>query len=260
MQTEKTAAGLSKVINFSYEGTNGKNLADGLDNISRINRMLESCIRSYLKCHQQNRYVVQFDQLDDNYTTYTDNDNYFQAIISLFKAIYDINQTFRRENILTKAIAYLRSDIFYSIDSFDAESARWDRFKLHLNWSIVNQTDWSNPRLLRMLNKRIESSLPEYKGIDGLRQFFDIGRMYLIEGGKLQDVFQYIIHRSFHRPRDVVQFCIKIQDEVNKTGKLYFRTIRNAEKEYSLWLLSEVLMNCHQKLMIWKHFMSSCVY
>ena len=54
------------------------------------------------------------------------------------------------------------------------------------------------------------------------------------------DIFKYIIHRTFQRPRDLIRFCIKIQDECKSSGVLSNESIKNAEKEYSLWLLGEV--------------------
>jgi hypothetical protein len=49
-----------------------------------------------------------------------------------------------------------------------------------------------------------------------------------------------MIHRSFHRPRDLIQFCIKIQEQVKVSNDLSYKQIENAEKEYSLWLLGEI--------------------
>ena len=33
-------------------------------------------------------------------------------------------------------------------------------------------------------------------------------------------------------PRDLIQFCKYVQKEVSETGTLFFRTIKNAEKNY----------------------------
>ncbi|MDR6777036.1 MULTISPECIES: P-loop ATPase, Sll1717 family [Paenibacillus] len=240
--TEKTTAGLAyRGTGFGSENSNSTSYSDGLGNITQINRKLEKVIRDYLKASNSSRYVIQFDQLDDNYTAYSNKDEYFQCIISLFKTAYDINQIFRMEDIPAKAILYLRSDIFYWINNVDAESARWDQFKLDLNWSIVNRNDWTNPKLLQLINKRIiASSLESNESENPFNIIFNTEKINLKENGRTQDIFKYIIHRTFHRPRDVVQFCLKIQEQVKNTNELYFRTIKNAEKEYSLWLLSEV--------------------
>jgi len=239
-KVEKNTVGLSYVALLSSENSQSFTLGNGLDNITTLNRMLETCIRNYLKCKGTMRYIVQFDQLDDNYNQYIENTGFFQSIISLFKAAYDINQTFRSENIPAKTVVYLRSDIFYKINQFDAESARWDQFRYHLNWSIVNRTDWQNPRLLKLINKRISNSLPEISSENIFDLIFNNENVNIVSNGKKEDVFKYIIARTFHRPRDVIQFCIKIKEQASTMNKYYYQTIINGEKEYSLWLLSEL--------------------
>lgn len=244
--TEKTDQGLTfsptKMFGFSRSKGNSieQELHDSYQNITKINSRLESVIRDYLKRNPNKQYLIQFDQLDDNYTSFIDNSDYTQCIISLFKSIYDINQRFRSENIPVKSVAYLRSDIYNKIDQFDAESARWDQFKLNLNWAIINRDDWHNPKLLQVVNRRIELSVSEIINTNPFSVIFNDNAINLREKNRQQDIFKYIIHRTFQRPRDLIQFCIKIQEESRSTKQLFYRTIRNAEKEFSLWLLSEI--------------------
>jgi hypothetical protein len=239
--TNKTEFGLQiKGIGGKTESNRTIEFGDGFENISMINRKLENIISSYLKRNPTTKYILQFDQLDDNYTSYVSNDKYFQAIISLFKVIYDLNLTADRDGLPTKVIAYLRSDIFYEINSFDPESSRWDSYKYHLNWSIINKSDWFNPGLLRLINLRIKHSVPSIKSRSEFNFLFFEDDLKLMDGSLKMKPFKYIVHRTFHRPRDFVQFCIKIQDEIKKTNQLDHRTIYNAEKEYSLWLLTEI--------------------
>lgn len=224
----------------SSESTKERELVESFQNISRINERLELLISNYLKINGNQQYIVQFDQLDDNYNVYIDNQPYFQSLISLFKTIYDINQTFRSQGIKAKSVAYLRSDIFYSINAFDSESARWDQFKMNLNWAIINRSDWMRPNLREIINRRIENSIIIEGNKEPFNVIFDSDLLKLEENGKQIKPFKYMVHRSFHRPRDIIQFCIKIQQQVNESNSYYFRTIKDAEKEYSLWLLSEL--------------------
>lgn len=238
-----------KNLGYSLEKSLGKDIDDGWSNLTQINRRLESLISNCLRGKAAPKYIVQFDQLDDNYTSYIEIDEYFQCIISLFKVIYDINQSFHLINVPAKAVAYIRSDIFNRVDRFDAESARWEPFKLNLNYAIINRVDWKNAKLLQIMNKRIECSLDASDLVSTKNPFhyiFDNSLIKLQENlsknrsKSVPSIFQYLIHRTFHRPRDIIQFCIKIQVESIKHNSLYFRTIKSAEKEYSLWLLSEI--------------------
>lgn len=124
----------------------------------------------------------------------------------------------------------------------DSESARWDDFRFDINWAIINKDDWQNPLLLQMVNKRIQTSLNDTT-ID-FRMLFDKEEINLTNRKNIQqDVFKYLVEQTMHRPRDVIKFCKCIQKEVQETEQLYFRTIKNAEKQYTNWLLNSEIAN-----------------
>lgn len=240
-QTFKTSSGLQLYgISGEAEHSHDITYGDSTHNITLINSKLESCLSNYLKRNQTSRYIIQFDQLDDNYTSYLKaEDSYFQCIISLFKVIYDINQNFYRSNsIPLKVIGYLRSDIFNAISRYDAESSRWDDRLLHLNWVIKTSSEWYNPALRKLLDKRMLYAEPSLS----MRYPFAyiMRNVNLSTNGRSTSVFAYIIRRTFYRPRDVIQFCKKIQKEAQKWGKLNAQVIKDAEKEYSKWFLKEI--------------------
>ena len=243
-RTTKNAGNLSfSFLSASHEAERTLNIGSGNSNISAINSALEGLIVNYLKtCSPSRKAIIQFDRLDDNYNQYQNVEQYYQAIISLFKVVYKINQEFRACNIEgSKVILYLRSDILNELGKRDAESARWDDYCLMISWSIVNKNDWENPKLLQMLNKRIYAST-----LDEDINFYTIFDSYTIaltSGGKPHDVFRYIVDRTMHRPRDLIQFCKYIQKEAVETNKLFFRTIKNAEKNYGHWLVNSELAN-----------------
>ncbi|WP_289024411.1 hypothetical protein [uncultured Salegentibacter sp.] len=215
------------------------NIDDGLDNISEINMRLEFLILQNLH-NSQRTYLIQFDQLDDNYTLYIDNRKFFEALISLFKVIYALNSTIDSYSSKAKIIGYLRSDIFYQFSSHDPDSAKFDYHTYHINWAITNKADWANPPLLQLINARIENSVEELDGKSSFFYIFNRNFIKLYENGKLIEPFRYIIHRTFHRPRDLVQFCIKVKEQAEVMNKLDYETFKAAEKEYSSWLIDEL--------------------
>lgn len=242
-QTNKTNFGLQKILKAECEDAISKQIFNDYSNVTVANRKLEETVIEYLKTSSTNKYhkyIVQFDQLDDNYNQCADKNKHLQCLISLFKTIYDLNQIFRSCNIPAKTIAYLRSDIFYAIHQKDAESARWDDFVYQINWAIISRADWNNPGLLQMLNKRIFASHSELTTRDPFNYIFDNRYINLKDMGKPKKIFRYMIDRSFHRPRDLIQFAKKIQIAANKNKKLDFKTIKDGEREYSLWFLSEL--------------------
>lgn len=239
--TDKTDSGLKwKMLSFSKSAALSVEYGDGFENITAINNKLEKLICDYLKRNQKRRYIIQFDQLDDNYSRFINNQDYFQCIISLFKTIYSLNQHFDYQNLLVKSIAYLRSDIFYEINNSDPESSRWDDYKYVLSWAIINQRDWFNPPIKKLINKRILVSYPIIKDKNPFDILFNEENLDIMVKDRRIKPFKYMIHRTFHRPRDLVQFCKYVQKEVKESNRFDFRTILNGEKEYSSWLLGEI--------------------
>lgn len=239
-RSNKTETGLQfKGIGPKSTSEQAVQLSDEIDNISEINVRLEDLVLSNLAAKKR-PYLIQFDQLDDNYTLYVDNRKYFESLISLFKVIYSLNSVISSYNPKAKVVAYLRSDIFFQFSSHDPDSAKFDYHTYHLNWSIVNKNDWDNPALLQLINARIENSVEELVGKSSFYYIFNKNFIKLYENGKLTEPFRYIMHRTFHRPRDLVQFCIKTKEQAEKMNKLDYETLKAAEKEYSSWLIDEL--------------------
>jgi hypothetical protein len=137
-------------------------------------------------------------------------------------------------------VAYLRSDIYNQFSSHDPDSAKFDYHTYKLNWTIINKNDWTNPALLQLMNIRIENSVNELTGKGSFNYIFNRKFIKLRENGRSIEPFKYMIHRTFHRPRDLVQFCIKIKEQAEILNKLDYETINAAEKEYSSWLIDEL--------------------
>lgn len=243
-RTTKSKAGLTfHFFSADVEKENQFSIGSGTNNLSQINSELLTLITNYLVTSiSPKKYIIQFDRLDDNYNQYQNKEEYYHAIISLFKTVYKINQDFRSRKIdSAKIIVYLRSDILKELGKRDSESARWDDFCLNINWAIINRDDWINPPLLQMINKRIKVST---NLAINFKEIFDSKEINLQNRHRKQlDTFKYIIDQTMHRPRDLIKFCKCIQEEVIDSNKLYFRTIKNAEKKYAYWLLNSEIAN-----------------
>lgn len=245
---KKTSSGLQlSHTALGKEISVATNIDMGSKNLTAINSRLLSCIEQYLlSCGHRTKLIIQFDRLDDNYNQYQNVERYYHSIISLFKVVYSINQEFRAKKIdNAKIVLYLRSDILSQLSKRDAESARWDDFCLNMNWAIINRDDWKNPKLLQMVNKRIDASFAHEDYIPDFRMIFNNGFMKLKtdSGEDVKDIFKYIVTQTMHRPRDIIKFCKCIQNEVRETNDLYFRTIKKAERKFTDWLVNSELSN-----------------
>lgn len=243
--TTKTEVGITAnylKAGFSTQKNSIISIADCKD-IAQLNRKLQDTLINYfLTCSDQRRVIIQFDRLDDNYNSLQESDDYLCSIASLLKCSYSFNQELRRRNIAgAKVIVYLRNDIIREISKIDAESARWEPFVYNIDWTINNTHSYQDSELYAMINKRIAASL------DGIEfdDLFDTNLINLQNYGDSTpvEVFRYIVDRTMHRPRDVIQFCKKIQEEIINTKRIYFRSVKNAEKEYCTWLVYDELEN-----------------
>jgi len=236
--------------------TNEEERSTGFDfynvDLNVINNKLENAILRYLKIYAcDKKIIIQVDGIDENYTQLSREqnvlDDYFQFVICLLKATYTINQKIHRECAdMAKCIIYLRSDIFYAIHKLDAESARWEQQTEYLNWTVIGD-GWEKSDLRKLINARILCSLPELREMeDGFNEIFNRSLINLKERMSkyyyrtVENLFEYISIRTFYRPRDVIQFCIKIQDCSKRMGCINYKSFREGEKEYSLWFLSEI--------------------
>lgn len=238
---------LNEKIGFS-SGIEQKDCFDFSDkNLQYINSILENTIINYCKgYHYNNRFIIQIDGIDENYTQIISMDNqlddYFGFVISLLKTVYSINQKFHLEcSDLIKSIVYVRSDIMEKIHKIDAESARWEQQTEFLDWSIGKESNWYKNDLRNLINRRIQVSLPELKEKDCFDYIFNNYVFHIKQGRKyFNNLFEYMGIRSFYRPRDIIQFCISIQNNVRKYEALNANVFYDGEKEYSLWFLAEI--------------------
>lgn len=244
-RTSRSGVGLNfDFLDGTHEAEESLSIGNGQNNISMINSALEKLILDYfMTCENSKKIIIQFDRLDDNYNQYQDIEQYYQAIISLFKVVYHLNQEFRLRKIdNAKVVLYLRSDILKELGKRDAESARWDDYCLEINWAIMNKDEWKHSKLMQMIEKRIFASL--HKDNIGFEAIFERNDMDLrSRSGRVQDIFQYMVERTMHRPRDLIQFCKYVKKEVEESNNLYFRTIKNAEKHYGHWLVNSEIAN-----------------
>lgn len=161
--------------------------------------------------------MIQFDRLDDNYNQYRDIEEYYQAIISLFKVVYTFNQLLRSKRIFNaKVVLYIRSDIMRAMASRDAESARWDDFKMELHWGVNNIRETYQSDLYKMVDKRIKASCTELSNESFKDLFFVPKNVYY--GEKKRDLFKSLVLQTLFRPRDLISLLKTLQKEINKSG------------------------------------------
>ncbi|MBP5592261.1 hypothetical protein J6Y50_10465 [bacterium] len=212
-------------------------------NITAVNASLNDLIINYfLTCNSDRKVIVQFDRLDDNYNQYQDLEEYYQAMISLFKVVYNFNQSLRSKKIFNaKVILYIRSDIMRAMASRDAESARWDGFRIDLNWNVNNMREIYKSDLYRMVEKRIQTSCDELSDKSFKDVFYVPSHVYF--DGTKRDLFRALVLQTLFRPRDLINLLKTLQKEIDKSRTFNDQVYKETLKKYANWLVNTEIAN-----------------
>ena len=229
-------------VGFENESTNSYKYNE--DNITTINARLLDLITNYcITTNSTSKIILQFDRLDDNYNQYQNLEEYYQAIISLFKAVYGFNQHLRSKSVgNAKVVLYIRSDIMKAMASRDAESARWDDFRFNLNWNVNNMQDIYTSDLFKMVNKRIKASGPRYAH-ESFSGVFNVDKETLASCGIKTDLFKELVYQTLFRPRDLINLLKFLQNGICDYGTFNYAMYKDVLKKYSNWLVNTEIAN-----------------
>jgi hypothetical protein len=179
--------------------------------IERLVALIEAVV-------EQRGVVIALDRLDDSWDGSEESRS---LLIGLLKAAKDLNDRLGGHGGRTG----LRIDVFLRSDIYD--DLRFDDKDKHrqLEESIV----WTTDLLREMVNKR----LPKGVLVDGL---FEAGDMR----GSISP-FNYIVKRTFLRPREVLQFLDECQRKAGPSAlEISKDDIRAAEERYSKWKVDDL--------------------
>ena len=229
------SAGATKETGHSYKYND--------ENITAVNASLCDLIVNYfITSDTERKIVIQFDRLDDNYNQYQDLEEYYQAIISLFKVVYTFNQLLRSKKVINaKVVLYIRSDIMRAMASRDAESARWDDFRMDLNWGVNNTREIYQSDLYKMVDKRIKTSCAELSD----KSFKDVFNVpdNVNYGERRRELFKSLVLQTLFRPRDLISLLKTLQKEIIKSGTFNEQVYAETSKKYSNWLVNTEIAN-----------------
>lgn len=162
--------------------------------------------------------VVALDRLDDSWDGSSEAKS---LLIGLLKASKEINDRFSDRTSIKgiSCLVFLRSDIYESLQFDDKDKHR----------PLEETITWT-PDLLR---KMVTQRLPRGLTIDEL---FEHGEMR----GSIVP-FNYIVKRTFLRPREVIQFLQEcLRRSATDAEEIKKDTIREAEEKYSVWKVEDV--------------------
>lgn len=180
---------------------------------------------------ENNTFVVVIDNLDEPWKNNEEMNSWLRGLI------FSIRQLKREFNNL-KIVAFLRTDIFDIIskgsDLFDSKSE-------------ITTISWDDNNFFS-LNQLVAARISYYLGkpfpvaLEDIREYW---RMFyptnLYYNGKTRSLNDYIIARTFRRPRELLQFCRLIVECGKKTYlPIEENAIAYAETQYSNWKLIDL--------------------
>jgi hypothetical protein len=161
--------------------------------------------------------LIATDRLDDSWDG---SENAKSLLIGLLKATKDINDNYSgiRANGI-HVVTFLRSDIYQGLEFDDKDKHR----------AIEEEITWTPDLLKDMVNAR----LPKAVSVD---EIFEVGEMR----GSISP-FNYLVKRTFLRPREIIQFLQECQSRSGKNDtEITKEIIRVAEERYSAWKVEDL--------------------
>ncbi|MGY1839896.1 MULTISPECIES: P-loop ATPase, Sll1717 family [unclassified Modestobacter] len=162
------------------------------------------------------RLIVQLDRLDDAWQGKAEDRT---LIAGLLRAVKDLNDSFAAVELNSKVIVFLRSDIYDSLSFDDSDKHR--QGELRIVWTAGSLRDLVNARL------------PDEVTVDELLQ------QESMRGGTTP--FDYILRRTFYRPREVLQYLQLALDEAGDLEEqVWIVDITNSEPQFSAWKVADL--------------------
>ena len=166
----------------------------------------------------EHRVVLGIDRLDDSWDG---SDEARSLLVGLLKAAKELND----ECGTNYSDAGLRIDVFLRSDIYD--SLRFDDKDKHR--AMEQDIVWTPELLQEMVQRRIPENVE-------VHELFETGDMR----GSISP-FNYIVKRTFLRPREVLQF---LEECINQAGRqetvIMKNDVRAAEERYSGWKVSDL--------------------
>lgn len=208
--------------------------------ISNI-EVLEDIIMAHLD--NESSYYIIFDELDEDYrdkNRIEDYTLYESLITSLFKAVQDINNIFKRTGKRIYPIVFLRDDIYAFIK--DADKNKWSDNKINIEWDEYKLKDMLAFRISKAIS--LDHSVMNFNSAWKLLTKKYIKFPNEKTGYEGVTSFKYILNSTQLRPRDLVSYITKCAEgslSYNPNSKfIHPETITRVDKQFSNYLKREI--------------------
>jgi hypothetical protein len=169
---------------------------------------------------EQKQYLILIDQLDEKWSD-------SNTRLKLIKALIEEIKFFRRlKNV--KIIIGMRDDLMQQVVNFSMESGfqseKIETYLLKIKWTPRNLQDFLDKRVRNVFERKYTKQNVTYDDV------FPNPR----GGSNSINAFQYMLDRSFRRPRDLLQFANTCFENATDLAGISWSIIVKAEKTYSI--------------------------
>jgi hypothetical protein len=212
--TEKERSEAKKV---TFEVLNKAQRVVNESQIEEIEGIFELMKSELFKSKTQRRYYIVIDDLDKEWVS--------NAIVyDLIKALIEVLKEIGRLSSV-KVIVALRSNILKKTFRYNTnrgfQREKYDDLFVRIEWSKSELIDLINRRLAELMKGEYTKDTPRVEDI------------LPAPHKKHGDAFEYMLARTFMRPRDLIDYFNKCIKNADDKAKFTWEIIRLAEDEYS---------------------------
>jgi hypothetical protein len=181
------------------------------DVINKLFDLIEACV-------QEAGVVVLLDRLDEEWDGSPEAQG---LLVGLLMAAKELNDRFglSQEDVGLKILVFLRSDVYAGLRFDDKDKHR----------PTEQPLTWTSEQLREMVEKRLPTGLK-------VEDLFEAGDMR----GRVKP-FEYVVMRTFLRPREVLQFLEECIRRTPRDAELILKdSIREAEEQHSRWKVEDL--------------------
>lgn len=220
-------------IKSGEQSTINENATPWIERVS----ILEELIVRYI---DDSRYLLVFDELDEDYGAgaAAPDQEYWQLLVSLFKAVQDVRSVFAGTGARIFPTVFLREDIYSQLQ--DADKTKWQ--------DVVYWLEWTPDRIKDLISFRISRAHDPDGDILGFEEAWSIlFTNQLVSYGASRNKrslssFDYITRAGCWRPRDYIRYMkataqIAVEKQISPVPP---KLVVQALKEFSNYLRSEM--------------------
>lgn len=214
--------------------------------ITELSKVI-SLLNEHIFTDNKKPYYILMDRLDENWVS-------IDVKYSLIKSLIEEIKYFRNINNV-KILVSLRLDLYQlTLDKVSSHGFQEEKLS-----SYIYKLNWTDKELKEIVDKRINFLFKHQYSNNMDITFEDIFPSTV--NNRNRDPWQYLITRTFWRPRDILQFINYCLEQAVDKSCIEWGSIHKAEKEYSknrLKNLNEEWQDIYESLKYTAYLISNC--